>query len=177
MFNCNKCRQTFDGDPSMRSGKDSTILWCRLCSEEWKESSRVALQKRFESIAARNRCLWCDDPLTDQNRFKPKNKDNNSNMCVRCDSHSTERQWLEKCASNSPTIVKYMSDEKRQEKWKKAREAKEALQQPLPIVANLDSWSVASAAAQLIKSTDQSSQQQVVASLLAQLMDALNPKK
>jgi hypothetical protein len=106
---------------------------CEPCSQELNNLAVARMKKRAEEIAAQNKCKWCDDHLTENNRAKASKKEYNSNLCVDCDSSSVYRNWLEKCLINSETLIKYLNNPARQEKWKQARELKK-IKDVLPLL-------------------------------------------
>lgn len=134
MYTCNVCRQNFEGTPARISGHNQGVKWCDTCHIKVKEKARITQQAKQDAIAARNKCLWCDDPLTAQNRAAQKAEDHNNNMCVDCDSKSKFRQQLEKWLTavgvkDNAAIIDYLALPQRQQRWEAERERKRLLEQ------------------------------------------------
>jgi len=138
MYTCNKCKGQFEGHPARKQGKNYKINLCEQCSQELNDIATAKMRQRTEQIALQNRCKWCDDHLHEHNRARATKsavdgKEYNSNLCIDCDSDSSYRKWLEKCLTNSETIIKYLNNPSRQEKWKQAREVKK-IKETLPLL-------------------------------------------
>lgn len=132
MYTCNKCKGQFEGNPARKQGKNYRINLCESCSQELNKIAR----QRAEQVALQNKCKLCDDFLHERNRAKASKtvdgKEYNSNLCVDCGHGSAYRNWLEKCLTNSETMIRYLNNSARQEKWKQAREEKK-IKEALPL--------------------------------------------
>jgi len=128
MYLCSVCRGKFDGVPSRIVGEKHRNYWCPDCTRHNNAKSKEATQLRNQAIAARNKCKWCDERLSENNRAKKNdNGKHNSNMCKKCEQKSTYRQQLIKWftavgVNEQPEIVNYINTHKAQ--WESIRQQK-----------------------------------------------------
>lgn len=138
MYTCNKCKGQFEGHPARQQGKNYKMNLCEQCSQELNNIAVTNARQRAQQVALQNKCKWCNDSLHEHNRARASinavdGTKYNSNICVDCDSGSVYRNWLEKCLTNSETMIKYLNNPARQEKWKQAREEKK-IKEALPLL-------------------------------------------
>lgn len=172
MYTCSKCKMKFEGDPARIAGKNYALRFCDGCSKRLNDKVTSKFRERSQQIAAMNRCKWCDSSLNNQNRSRAtRNMENgvqhNSNLCIECDADSAHRRWLERCLVNSDTILNYIDNSKRRERWKQKREEKQFHERrnALPLIEKA------------VESQATPQNNDALKSLLLQLVDALNSVK
>jgi len=127
MYTCTQCKIHYNEEPYRKQGANHSMLLCMKCAQSNDAKASIGTRQYNERLANRNKCLWCDDELSDKNRSKGTGT-KHSNMCVKCDATSPFRTLLEKWASAiGPDSDKenrfwaHINDKDRRAKWQNHR--------------------------------------------------------
>ena len=173
MYTCNRCRLDFQSNPARVTGKNYALKFCATCSEDMTRRTVQKSKDYAAHVAAANKCKWCNSSLNEENRSTRSSRHSksghqyNSNLCVECDAHSSNRKWLERCLTNSDTILNFIDNPRRRKQWKQTREEK-CYRETLPLMIRWEQAAESQAAPQ---------NNTALTSLLQQLLDALNAAK
>lgn len=172
MYTCNRCKLNFENDPARVTGRNYALKFCATCSEYINERTIKKVLVNAAEVAAINRCKWCDSPLNEKNRSKAKSytqdgREYSVNVCVECDAYSSNRRWLERCLTNSETLLNFVDSPKRRGRWKQIRKEKQLRERrdTLPLIEKA------------VESQATPQNNDALKSLLLQLVDALNSVK